>query len=110
MDEIDLDEPVGYAALPIGTPVVTSDGATVGTVREVRYHEREQILDGLIVEAPDGIRFVDAPEVGDMTRRKVDIALTRLDFLMLPSAPAGDGGARGSSHGALDNIRRGLGA
>ena len=110
MDEIDLDEPVGYAALPIGTPVVTSDGATVGTVREVRYHEREQMLDGMIVEAQDGIRFVDAPEVGDMTRRKVDIALTRLDFLMLPSAPAGDGGAGGSPHGALDNIRRGLGA
>lgn len=109
MDQIDPDEPVGYAVLPVGTPVVTSDGATVGTVREVRYHEREQILDGLIVEAPDGIRFVDAPEVGDMTRRKVDIALTRLDFLMLPSIPVG-GSAGESSHGALHNIRRGLGA
>jgi hypothetical protein len=110
VDEIDLDEPVGYAVLPVGTPVVTSDGASVGTVREVRYHEREQILDGLMVEAPDGIRFVDAPEVGDMTRRKVDIALSRLDFLMLPSAPAGGGAAGESAHGALHNLRRGLGA
>jgi sporulation protein YlmC with PRC-barrel domain len=77
---------VGYATLTVGTPVVTSDGATVGTVREVRYHEREQMLDGLIVESSDGIRFVDAPEVGDMTRRRVEIGLTRLDFLMLPWA------------------------
>lgn len=106
MDEIDLDEPVGYAALPIGTPVVTSDGATVGTVREMRYHEREDILDGMLVDSPDGTRFVDAPEVGEMTRRKVDIALSRLDFLMLPSAAQGGGGSRGP----LDNIRRGLGA
>jgi len=105
MDEIDLDEPVSYATLPIGTPVVTSDGATVGTVREMRYHEREQILDGMLVEAPDGLRFVDAPDIGDMNRRKVDIALDRLDFLMLPNVPTG-----GAPGGPLDNIRRGLGA
>ncbi len=106
MSEIDLDEPVGYAALPIGTPVVTSDGATVGTIREVRYHEREQMLDGLIVQSQDGIRFVDAPEVGFMTRRKVDITHSRLDFLMLPVAPVPGGGDDG---GPLSDIRRGLG-
>ena len=33
MSEIDPDEPVGYLALPKGTPVVASDGVTVGTSR-----------------------------------------------------------------------------
>ena len=89
MDADRLDEPVSYTALPIGTPIVTSDGATVGTVHRVSYHEREQILDGLLVQSPDGIRFVDAPDIDSMTRRQVDVAHSRLDFLMLPHVPPG---------------------
>lgn len=92
MDDIDLDEPVGYLMLPKGTAVVTSDGVTVGTVDEVRYHEREQLLDGIVVDAPDGKRFVDAPEVGFMTRRKVDIALTADAFRQITHAAAAAAG------------------
>ena len=109
MTETDLDEPVGYLALPPGTPVVTSDGATVGAVEQVRYHEREQILDGMIVRSADGLRFVDAPEVEVMTRRKVDIGLTRLDYLMLPLLGGGPPPPEGEPDGPLSNIRRGLG-
>ena len=31
----ELDEPIGYLVLPRGTPVVTSDGVTVGKVHKV---------------------------------------------------------------------------
>ena len=96
MDDIDFDEPVGYLMLPKGTLVVTSDGVTVGTVAEVRYHEREQMLDGIVVDAPDGKRFVDAPEVGFMTRRKVDLEITAAAFQGLTHAAPSPGAAAGA--------------
>lgn len=70
--------------LPRGTPVVTSDGATVGKVYKVQHHERERIFDGLVVDGDDGRRFVDAPEVGILTRHKVDLLIDRATFAELP--------------------------
>jgi len=79
----DLDEPVGYLALPRGTPVVTSDGVTVGKVHKVQHHERERIFDGLVVQTDGGRRFVDAPEVGHLTRRQVDLLIGSAAFAAL---------------------------
>jgi sporulation protein YlmC with PRC-barrel domain len=84
----DLDEPVGYLALPKGTPVVTSDGTTVGKVYKVMHHERERIFDGLVVQTDDGRRFVDAPEVKSMTRRHVELEIDSQVFAQL-SPPHG---------------------
>jgi hypothetical protein len=81
-----LDEPVGYLALPKGTPVVASDGVTVGKVQKVQHHERERIFDGIVVQAEDGRRFVDAPEVASMTRRRVELEIDSRAFAQLPSA------------------------
>ena len=50
-------------------PVVDSDGAQVGTVREVLDNKREHLFDGIVVSTPDWRRFVDAPEVGRITDR-----------------------------------------
>lgn len=83
-EPIDLDEPVGYLTLPKGTPVVASDGVTVGKVHKVQHHERERIFDGLVVATDDGRRFVDAPEVGGMTRRQVDLEIDSAAFAVLP--------------------------
>ncbi len=83
-EQFDPDEPVGYYALPVGTPVVAMDGRQVGTVQRVVIHERERILDGIVVQADDGRRFVDAPEVGSMTRARVDIDYDEAAFAKLP--------------------------
>lgn len=80
MTDDPLDEPVGYINLPSGTPVVTSDGARVGVVNRVMHHERERIFDGLEVDSDDGRRFVDAPEVGYMTRRQVELEIDAAAF------------------------------
>ncbi len=87
-DDIDPDEPVGYLDLPKGTPVVSSDGVRVGTVQKVMYHERERILDGLVVQGEHGRHFVDAPEVGLLTRRQVELEIDAATFAALPP-PAG---------------------
>ncbi len=76
----ELDEPIGYLVLPRGTPVVTSDGVTVGKVHKVQHHERERIFDGLVVQSDEGRRFVDAPEVGHLTRRQVDLLIDSATF------------------------------
>jgi hypothetical protein len=80
----ELDEPIGYLVLPRGTPVVTSDGVTVGKVQKVQHHERERIFDGLVVESDGGRRFVDAPEVAYLTRRKVELLIDSAAFAALP--------------------------
>jgi len=102
-DRVDLDEPVGYLTLPKGTPVVTSDGVVVGTVHEVQHHERERIFDGIVVQTPEGRRFVDAPEVGFMTRRRVELEITGAEIAALPEV----GGVLGSiDAGARRTLRR----
>jgi hypothetical protein len=93
-----LDEPVGYLTLPKGTPVVASDGVTVGKVHKVQHHERERIFDGLVIQTHGGKRFVDAPEVAGMTRRKVDLEITSAEVAELPTP--------GGLLGALDTEAR----
>ncbi len=88
----DLDEPVGYLALPRGTPVVANDGVTVGKVHKVQHHVRERIFDGLVIQTDDGKCFVDAPEVGSMTRRQVDLEIDSAAVAELP----GSGGLLGN--------------
>jgi hypothetical protein len=53
-------------------------------VQRVVIHERERLLDGIVVQAEDGRRFVDAPEVISMTRSRVDVQYDEPGFLALP--------------------------
>lgn len=80
----ELDEPVGYLVLPKGTPVVASDGVTVGKVHKVQHHVRERIFDGLVIQTEDGKRFVDAPEIAFMSRRQVELEITSAEVAELP--------------------------
>lgn len=87
-----MDEPVGYLNLPKGTPVVASDGVSVGRIHRVQHHVRERIFDGIVIQTDDGKRFVDAPEVGMMTRRQVDLEINSVAVAKLPE----QGGLLGS--------------
>jgi hypothetical protein len=62
---------ISYKVLRRGTPVRTADGHEVGKVRRVHEAKRENIFDGIDVDTPDGLRFLDAPEVARIAERWV---------------------------------------
>jgi len=78
------DIAISYDVLPRGTPVVDSEGAEVGTVHEVLDNAREHIFDGIVVATRDGRRFVDAPEVGRITERRVTLTIDAAAVAALP--------------------------
>ena len=75
---------VSYKVLARGTPVVSSDGADVGSVSEVLENKREHIFDGLVIDTPSGPRWVDAPEITRIAERRVTLALTAEEAAQLP--------------------------
>jgi hypothetical protein len=62
---------ISFQVLPRGTPVRSADGVQLGTVRRVHEAKREHIFDGIDVDTPDGLRFLDAPEVARIAERWV---------------------------------------
>jgi hypothetical protein len=78
---------IGYLALPRGVPVHSADGERVGTVHRVLDNEREHIFDGIVVDTPNGRRFVDAPEVARIAERRVTLTITAAEAAQLPEAP-----------------------
>jgi hypothetical protein len=84
MADEDDDYQIGYQALPRGVPVVSSDGQEVGTVHRVLDNAREHIFDGIVLHTGDGMRFVDAPEVARITRRRVTLTIGAAEARELP--------------------------
>ena len=76
---------IGYKVLARGTPVRTSDGVQIGTVRRVQDNAREHIFDGIVIDTPDGRRFVDAPEVARIFERAVVLTITAEEAKELPA-------------------------
>ncbi len=81
---IDDGHAVHYAALERGTPVFSSDEVELGTVAEVLDNYREHIFDGVVIDTPDGRRFVDAPEVARIFERAVILTITAEEARALP--------------------------
>ena len=80
----DYGHSIGYKVLKRGTPVHSSDGVQVGTVRRVQDNAREHIFDGIVIDTPDGRRFVDAPEVARIFERAVILTITAAEARELP--------------------------
>jgi hypothetical protein len=92
----DGEHQIGYQALSRGTPIVSSDGVTLGTVHRVQDNAREHIFDGIVMRTSEGRRFVDAPEVARITERRVTLTITAAEAAALPE-----------HHGAVAaNLRR----
>jgi sporulation protein YlmC with PRC-barrel domain len=73
-----------------GTPVYASDGEQVGKVDEVVDNYEEHILDGFVIETPDGkLRFVDAPEVARTAERAVRLTIDSEAAMQLPPPEKG---------------------
>jgi hypothetical protein len=78
------DHQIGYQALPRGVPVHASSGERIGTVHRVLDNAREHIFDGIVIDTPTGRRFVDAPEVVRITRRRVTLSIDAAEAAELP--------------------------
>ena len=105
----DDDHQIGYQALPRGTPVHTSDGEQLGTVRRVLDNAREHIFDGIVIDTPAGRRFVDAPEVARITERRVTLTLSAAEADALPTHHGLRGAVETSARRTLQRWRRRLG-
>jgi len=82
---------ISYKVLEAGTAVCASDGSPVGTVREVLENVAEHIFDGLVIDTPDGERFVDAPEIARIAERRVTLALDAAGAAGLPERDSAGG-------------------
>jgi hypothetical protein len=82
--EPDDGHAIGYKVLARGTTVRTSDGVEIGKVRRVQDNAREHIFDGIVIDTPDGRRFVDAPEVARIHERAVILTITAEEAKDLP--------------------------
>jgi len=60
------DHPIAYTALQPGTPVQTSDGTPLATVRAVLIDEKVAVFDGIVVQTVEGTRFVDADQIASI--------------------------------------------
>jgi hypothetical protein len=80
---------ISYKLLRRGTAVHSSDGGRVGTVERVLENPREHIFDGIVISTEGGLRFVDAPEVGRITERRVTLSIDAAAASELPEPDAG---------------------
>jgi sporulation protein YlmC with PRC-barrel domain len=84
---VSSEEPASYLTLEPGADVITADGERVGSVEHVLKDESTGIFDGLVVDirlGPGGLRFVDAPEVGEITETFVVLTLPADEVDKLP--------------------------
>jgi hypothetical protein len=80
----DYGDRISYLVLEPGTPVYTSDGQPVGTVKRLLAVPDEDIYDGLILHTEDGDRFVDAPHASELYERAVVLDITSDEVHHLP--------------------------
>ena len=83
------EDRISYLALETGVPLLTASGDRFGTVEHVLNEESLDLFDGLVVRVDAGLRFVDAGQVGDITRAAVHTTLTSEQAAHLPE-PDGD--------------------
>jgi hypothetical protein len=94
---------ISYKVLRRGTPVRSADGVQLGTVRRVHEARRENIFDGIDVDTPDGVRFIDAPEVARIAER---VVTTTFPAAEAPQHLADRGSAVGRALGGAKTVRR----
>jgi hypothetical protein len=68
---LDDGHAISYQALRRGTVVRSADGVELGKVRRIEEEARSHIFDGIVIDTPDGRRFLDAPEVAHIAERAV---------------------------------------
>lgn len=83
---IDDGHAIHYSAVERGTPIYTADGVEIGKVDAVLDNYNEHILDGIVLETPEGdLRFIDGPEVQRTAERGVTLNIAADAASRLPA-------------------------
>lgn len=79
---------VSYEGAVLGTPVLTSSGATIGTLAHVLEVPELDLFDGIVVATHHGLKFIDADHVTRITVSHLQTDLDDAEAAQLP-APSG---------------------
>ncbi|MGO9082386.1 MAG: hypothetical protein ACLQDY_25720 [Streptosporangiaceae bacterium] len=82
------DTEIAYPAAVPGTPVLSSSGSQIGTLEHVLQVPDLDVFDGIVIATRDGLRFVDAVQVRQITRGSVRCGIDDVQAAQLP-APDG---------------------
>jgi hypothetical protein len=69
------DQAISYQAAMRGTPVLSSSGTQIGTLEHVLEVPEVDVFDGIVIATKDGIRFIDADNVRQITRSHIQSSL-----------------------------------
>ena len=69
------DEAISYQAATRGTPVLSSSGTQIGTLEHVLQVPEVDVFDGIVIATRDGLRFIDADDVRQITRSHIQSGL-----------------------------------
>ena len=81
---MDRGDPISYRVLAKGTPVETSDGERIGTVKRVLEVREKDVFDGVVVTTEAGDRFVDGPDVAELYEGLMILKLSSAEAAKLP--------------------------
>src|SRR5499427_9804753 len=69
------DAAISYQAATRGTPVLSSTGNQIGTLEHVLEVPEVDVFDGIVIATKDGLRFIDADYVQQITRAHIRSSL-----------------------------------
>ena len=78
------DEAISYKAAVIGTPVLSTSGAQIGTLEHVLEIPDLDLFDGIVIATHAGLRFIDADQVREITRSHIQSSLDDTQASQLP--------------------------
>jgi hypothetical protein len=78
------DVAISYLAAVIGTPVLSSSGAKIGTLEHVLQVPELDIFDGIVVATRHGLRFISADHVAEITYTHIRASLSDAQASQLP--------------------------
>jgi hypothetical protein len=78
------DTPIAYEAATRGTPVLSSAGTQIGTLEHVLEVPEVDVFDGIVIATKDGLRFIDADYVQEITRGHIRCSLDDTQAARLP--------------------------
>jgi len=78
------DDAISYKAAVVGTPVLSTSGAQIGTLEHVLEIPDLDVFDGIVIATHAGLRFIDADQIREITRSHIQSSLDDTQASQLP--------------------------
>ena len=78
------DDAISYTAAVVGTPVLSTSGAQIGTLEHVLEIPDLDVFDGIVIATHAGLRFIDADQIREITRSHIQSSLDDAQASQLP--------------------------